>query len=131
MNEATLVLLKPDAVKRRMIGQIIQRIEEQGWRIMKIRMIWFTPAQLEELYQQHKSQPWFDDQIKFMHSQECVALEVQGENAVAGLRRLVGPTRVLDREPGTIRWWSNDHRENLAHCSDSPEAADRELRLLF
>ena len=127
--QTTCVIIKPDAVRRELSGKIISRIEYQGWHITKMEMLRLTTAQVCTLYRQHSDQPWFNAQITFMRSGHCIVMEVYGMDAINGIRRLVGST---DRSPGTIRGdWSNHVRENLVHCSDSPEAAKRELELFF
>lgn len=138
--ERTLVIIKPDAVRRELIGKIISRIERIGWTIEKMRMVWFGPNDssgasiqiLRDLYAQHAGQLWFEDQIKFMHSGPCIVLQVRGENVIYGMRRLAGATAVVERWTGTIRGdYSCSQRENLVHCSDSEASAEREINLLF
>jgi len=129
----TLVLLKPDAVRRGLIGEIIGRIERKaGWTISALELRTLDHDTLEQHYGEHKGKPFYEPLVEFMASGPVVALVVEGERVVEGLRALAGPTDPIAAAPGSIR---GDYgvivRENLIHASDSEESAERELKIFF
>lgn len=134
--ETTLVLLKPDAVRRRLIGQIIARIEAKGYEIEAIDMRTPTRLTLEAHYEEHQGKPFFEPLIEFMSSGPIVALQVSGERVIEGFRTLAGVTDPTIADPGTIRGdfgrdWGKPVVENLVHGSDSSLSAERELYIWF
>lgn len=130
--ERTLVLLKPDAVQRSLVGPILARFEAKGLRIVGLKMRRFPRPLIERHYEAHKARPFFGALVDFMTSGPVVALVLEGANAIEVTRRLMGTTNAAEAQPGTIR---GDHAlsrsNNLVHGSDSPEAARKELALFF
>lgn len=133
MSERTLVLLKPDAVRRGLIGEIIGRIERKaGWNISAMELRSLDQATLEQHYGEHEGKPFYEPLIAFMSSGPVVALVVEGERVVEGVRQLAGPTDPIAAAPGSIRGdFGVIVRENLVHASDSAESAERELKIFF
>ncbi|MEU6080820.1 nucleoside-diphosphate kinase [Streptomyces sp. NPDC047108] len=133
MSQRTLVLLKPDAVRRGLIGEIIGRIEKKAdWRISALEMRRLDRSLLEQHYGEHVGKPFYEPLVEFMSSGPVVALVVEGERVIEGLRTLSGPTDPIAAAPGSIRGdFGTIVRENLIHASDSAESAERELKLFF
>ncbi|MFK0212842.1 nucleoside-diphosphate kinase [Streptomyces sp. NPDC090298] len=133
MSQRSLVLLKPDAVRRGLIGEIIGRIERKaGWTIAALELRELDQATLEQHYGEHKGKPFYEPLMGFMQSGPVVALVVDGERVIEGLRTLAGPTDPIAAAPGSIRGdFGTIVRENLIHASDSEESAARELKIFF
>ncbi|ARQ70678.1 nucleoside-diphosphate kinase [Streptomyces marincola] len=133
MSQRTLVLLKPDAVARGLIGEIVGRVERKaGWRIVAMELRTLDRATLETHYAEHVGRPFYEPLLDFMASGPSVALVVEGERVIEGLRALAGPTDPIAAAPGSIRGdFGTIVRENLIHASDSEESADRELKIFF
>ncbi|MFF9910389.1 nucleoside-diphosphate kinase [Streptomyces sp. NPDC013457] len=133
MSQRTLVLLKPDAVRRGLIGEIIGRIERKaGWTIPALELRELSQETLEQHYAEHKGKPFYEPLMGFMQSGPVVALVVEGERVVEGLRTLAGPTDPIAAAPGSIRGdFGTIVRENLIHASDSEESAIREMKIFF
>ncbi|GGZ74837.1 nucleoside diphosphate kinase [Streptomyces subrutilus] len=133
MTQRTLVLLKPDAVRRGLIGEIIGRIERKaGWTIPALELRTLEQDTLEAHYGEHKGKPFYEPLMGFMAGGPVVALVVEGERAIEGVRQLAGPTDPIAAAPGSIRGdFGSIVRENLIHASDSEESAARELKLFF
>ena len=130
--ERTLVLLKPDAVQRGLIGALLARFEAKGLKIVGLKMRQFPTALIQKHYEAHKERPFFGSLVGFMTSGPVVALVLEGKNAIDVTRRLMGKTNAAEAEPGTIRGdWALSRSNNLVHGSDSPEAAKKELALFF
>ena len=128
----TLVLLKPDAVQRGLVGEIVSRLEARGLKIVAMKMIQVSREIALRLYEEHQGKPFYDGLVGFITSGPIVAMAVEAESAVQLVRRTMGATSPLDSEPGTIRGDLAVHvGRNLIHGSDSPESADRELALFF
>ncbi len=131
-REKTLVLLKPDAVKRKLMGKIIQRIEEKNFDITAMKLINVSRAMAEEHYGEHKGKPFFGELIGFITAGPAVAMIVEGPKAVSTLRAMMGKTNPFEAAPGTIRGdFGLDLTANLIHGSDSPESAAREIKRFF
>ncbi len=132
MSERTLVLIKPDAVRRGLIGAILARFEHKGLAIERLELRTLTRETAETHYGEHRDKPFYSDLVDFITSGPLVAMVVAGEGAVAHVRTLMGATNPADAAPGTIR---GDHAtaitENLVHGSDSPDSAAREIALFF
>jgi nucleoside-diphosphate kinase len=130
--ESTLLIVKPDAVRRGLIGEVLRRVEAKGLRLAELRMITIERVTAEEHYGEHREKPFFDELVEFIGSGPVVVARVEGERAVPVLRSLIGSTDPALAPPGTIR---GDYgliiTENLVHGSDSNESADRELKLFF
>jgi nucleoside-diphosphate kinase len=131
-EEETLVIVKPDAVRRGLIGEILGRIERKGLRIEEMRLTRIDRDLAERHYAEHREKDFFGELVDFITTGEVVVARVAGEKAVSVVRLLMGPTDPAAAPPGTIR---GDHgtviTENLVHGSDSPESAKRELDLFF
>jgi nucleoside-diphosphate kinase len=133
MTERTLVLLKPDAVRRGLIGEIIGRIEAKAeWKITALELRQLDRGTLEQHYADHVGKPFYEPLIEFMVSGPVVVLVVDGERVIEGVRRLAGPTDPIAAQPGSIRGdFGTIVRENLIHASDSEESAIREMKIFF
>ena len=130
--ETTLVLLKPDCVQRRLMGEIIGRFERKGLNIVGMRMLHVTPELSREHYAEHVEKPFYKNLEAFITSSPIVALAVEGLEAIRVVRDMLGATNGLKAAPGTIRGdYSSSRQMNLVHASDSPESATRELALYF
>ena len=136
MSEMTLVLLKPDAVERNLIGNIIARCEAKGYRVSELKLLKATKAQLAEHYAEHEGKPFYEPLVEFMLSGPIVAVKLEGHRVIEGFRSLAGATDPTVAAPGTIRGdlgrdWGLKVQQNLVHGSDSPESAKRELSIWF
>jgi nucleoside-diphosphate kinase len=130
--ESTLLIVKPDAVRRGLIGEVLRRVEAKGLRVAEMRMTTIDRATADEHYGEHREKPFFDELVGFIGSGPVVVARVEGERAVPVLRSLLGPTDPALAPPGTIRGdFGLIITENLVHGSDSPESAERELKLFF
>ena len=130
--QRTLVLLKPDAVARRLVGRILARFEEKGLWIVGVKHLTMTTELADRHYAEHKEKPFFKDLCGFMTSSPLVAVVLEGPDAIVLVRKMVGATKVLDADPGTIRGdFALSTQQNLIHASDSPESAEREIAIWF
>jgi nucleoside-diphosphate kinase len=130
--EETLVLVKGDGVRRRLIGEIIGRIENKGLDIEALRLMDVSRELAEKHYAEHREKPFFGELVEFITSSPVVALRVRGQGAIKAMRNLMGSTNPADAAPGTIRGdLALSMPDNLVHGSDSPESAARELKLFF
>jgi len=134
--ERTLVLIKPDGVKRALIGEILQRIEAKGYAISALEMRTANGETLKTHYEEHVGKPFFDPLVNFMSSGPLVAAVVEGQRVIESFRTLAGATDPVSAAPGTIRGdlardWGFDVVHNLVHGSDSVESAEREIALWF
>jgi nucleoside-diphosphate kinase len=131
--EQTLILVKPDGVRRKLIGEVISRIEAKNFSIREMKMMTASRELAEEHYGEHKGKPFFEGLVKFITSGPIVAMRVEGENVVAGMRKMMGKTDPADASPGTIRGdLALTIDENVVHGSDEePGSAERELSLFF
>ena len=131
-TETTLVLLKPDAVRRGLIAELIGRFERRGFRIRGLKQLVLERSVAEEHYAEHAARPFFGELVEFITSGPLVALALEGPSAIATVRTMMGATNPLDSAPGTIRGdYALVLSENIVHGSDSPESAARELPLYF
>lgn len=133
MTQRTLVLLKPDAVRRGLTGEIISRIERKaGWRITALELRTLDTETLEQHYSEHKGKPFYEPLVEFMSSGPSAVMVVEGERVIEGIRALAGPTDPIAAPPGSVRGdFGTIVRENLIHASDSEESAQRELKIFF
>jgi nucleoside-diphosphate kinase len=132
MTERTLILIKPDAVQRALVGQLIERYEDRGLRLVGLKMVHVDRVLAERHYAIHRARPFFAGLVDFIVSAPLVALAVEGPNAIAVCRAINGATRPQEAAPGSIRGdFALETGQNLVHASDSPEAAADELRLWF
>jgi nucleoside-diphosphate kinase len=130
--EQTLVLVKGDGVRRRLIGEIVRRIEAKGLDIQTLQLMDVSRELAEEHYAEHREKPFFEELVEFITSTPVVAMRVQGEGAIKVMRNLMGATNPAEAAPGTIRGdLALSLPDNLVHGSDSPESAERELGLFF
>lgn len=130
--EKTVVLLKPDAVQRALIGELIARFERKGLKIVALKMVWLTDAILDEHYAHHKEKPFFGELKKFMISAPVVALILEGKGAISLVRRMVGATNGRDADLGSVRAdYSMSTSANIIHVSDSEETAVEEIERFF
>ena len=131
-TQRTLVLVKPDGVRRGLAGEVISRLEQKGLTLLAMELRTLDRATAEEHYGEHRERPFFGDLVDFITGGPLVALVVEGPNAVAGTRRLMGVTNPVEATPGSIRGdYALEIGENLVHGSDSPESAAREIGLFF
>ncbi|MGN6380599.1 MAG: nucleoside-diphosphate kinase [Gaiellales bacterium] len=130
--ERTFFMVKPDAVSRRLVGEIVTRLERRGLTIRGMKLIQVTPQLAGEHYAEHQGKPVYDGLVEFITSGPSVAMVVEGPAAVSTVRTMMGATNPLDSAPGTIR---GDHAleigENVVHGSDSPDSAAREIAIYF
>ena len=134
--EHTLILVKPDGVRRGLVGEVISRIESKGYQITDLKLMNPTRALLEEHYAEHKGKPFFEPLVEFMLSGPIVAMIAEGQRVIEGFRSLAGVTDPTVAAPGTIRGdLARDQGtkvvQNLVHGSDSPESANREIAIFF
>lgn len=131
-RESTLLVIKPDGVRRSLIGEVLRRVEEAGLRIDELRMETIDRATAEEQYGEHRDRPFFAELVEFITGGPVVVAKVTGDNAISVWRDLMGPTDPADAPAGTIRGdFASVITENVVHGSDSPESAARELKLFF
>jgi nucleoside-diphosphate kinase len=130
--QQTLIIVKPDGVRRRLIGEVIGRIEAKGYDIKEMKLFQIDEALAKEHYAEHTEKPFFSDLVNFITSGPVVAMIVEGEDAVRGMRQIMGATNPLDAVPGSVRGdFATAITENIVHGSDSPESAWREVDLFF
>jgi nucleoside-diphosphate kinase len=131
-TETTLVLLKPDAVRRGLVAELIGRFERRGFRIRGLKQLVLARSVAEEHYAEHSERPFFGELVAFITSGPLVALALEGESAISTVRTMMGETHPTKSAPGTIRGdLALELAENVVHGSDSPESAERELALFF
>ena len=130
--ERTFSIVKPDAVAGNNIGKIYQRFEDAGLTIVASRMLHMTQQQAEGFYAVHKERPFYNDLVKFMTSGPVMVQVLEGENAIARNREVMGATNPADADPGTIRAdFASNVEENAVHGSDAPETATEEIAFFF
>jgi len=130
--ERTLAILKPDCVRKNLIGKVIKRIESEGFKIVALKMVKLNSNTAGEFYAVHKDRPFFYDLVSFMTSGPCVPIVLQKENAIADFRKLIGNTDPTKAEEGTIRKMYADSKEqNIVHGSDAPDTAKFEISHFF
>jgi nucleoside-diphosphate kinase len=134
--ERTLVLVKPDGVRRGLTGEVIRRIEAKGYALVRLELRAATPELLARHYAEHEGKPFYEALVAFMLSGPVVAMIVEGERVIEGFRSLAGATDPTAAAPGTIRGdlgrdWGLAVQQNLVHGSDAPESAAREIGIWF
>lgn len=130
--ERSLILFKPDAVQRRLCGQLLTRIENKGLNIVGLKLMWITPELARQHYAEHVNKPFYPHLEQFITAGPVVALVVEGPGAISVMRTLMGPTNGREAPPGTIRGdFGHSRQMNLIHGSDGPEAAAREIAIYF
>jgi nucleoside-diphosphate kinase len=131
-EQSTLLIVKPDALRRGLIGEVIGRIEREGLRVVAIRMTTIDRELAERHYAEHREKPFFGELVDFITSGPVVVAKLTGDDAIARLRTLMGATDPAKAAKGTIRGdLASEITQNLVHGSDSPESAARELALFF
>ncbi len=135
-SEKTLILIKPDGVRRGLVGEVISRVEEKGYSITALRMLHADRALLEKHYAEHNGKPFYEPLLEFMTSGPIVAMIAEGNRVIEGFRSLAGATDPTVAAPGTIRGdLARDQGskvvQNIVHGSDSPESAAREIAIFF
>ncbi len=132
MTEQSLFIVKPDAVARNLVGEVISRFERKGFKILKLKMFTFTKEQAENFYGVHKDKPFFGELVSFITSGPVVAAIIEGNNAVATTRIMIGATKSFEAAPGSIRGdFGLGFSENIIHASDSLESFEHESRVAF
>ena len=132
MTEKSLFIVKPDAVARNLVGEVISRFEKKSFKIVKLKMFTFTKEQAEEFYSVHKDKPFFGELVSFITSGRVVAAVIEGNNAVATTRKMIGTTKSFEAEPGSIRGdFGLGFTDNIIHASDSAESFEHEERVAF
>ncbi|MFZ1082596.1 MAG: nucleoside-diphosphate kinase [Candidatus Kryptoniota bacterium] len=128
----TLAILKPDCVRRNLIGEVIARMQKVNFRIAGMKMVRLTKETAEEFYAVHRQRPFYNDLVQFMTSGACVPMVLEKENAFEEFRKFIGATDPKEAAPGTIRRdFAENKQENIVHGSDSPENAEREISFFF
>lgn len=132
IKEKSLVIIKPDALQRGLIGEIIKRFERKGLKIIGLKMMRLDEALLREHYVHHKDKPFFKDLAKFMSSSPVVVMCLEGLNVISAVRMVCGVTKSSEAEPGSIRGdLAMSTACNVVHASDSPETAEKEVQRFF
>ena len=132
LAEQTLIIIKPDAVKRDLVGEILSRFEKREFSISKLKMFNFTTEMAEQFYSVHSSKPFFGELVSFITSGRVAAAIIEGENVINMTREIIGKTNPKEANPGTIRGdFGNGILENSIHASDSRESFDKEVNVVF
>ncbi len=132
MSEQSLFIVKPDGVERKLVGQILSRFENKGFKIVKLRMFTFTKEMAEEFYSDHKSKPFFGELVSFITSGRVVAVVIEGNNAIATTRLMIGSTKSFEASPGSIRGdFGLGFTDNIIHASDSKQSFEKEAAVVF
>lgn len=130
--EQTLVLVKPDGVSRGLIGEVVGRIERKGYQVRALQLLTLDRATAEAHYAEHAGKEFFVELVDFITSGPLVAMCVEGQEAIDGMRQLMGATNPFEAAPGSIRgMYATDISRNIVHGSDGPDSAQRELELFF
>ena len=132
MVERTLSIIKPDGVKRRLIGEVIKRFEQAQIRIVAMKMVSLSQEQAKSFYAVHKERPFYESLTQFMSSGPIVVMVLEGDDVIQQNRNLMGATNFKDAAPGTIRHdFARDIEKNIVHGSDSPQSAVSEISFFF
>jgi len=131
-TESTLLIVKPDGVRRGLVGEVLRRVEAKGLAIESMRLMTIDRTTAEKHYGEHVDRPFFGELVDFITSGPVVVAKITGEQAITAWRTLIGPTDPIEAAPGSIRGdFATVIGENIAHGSDSPASAERELGLFF
>jgi nucleoside-diphosphate kinase len=135
-SQQTLILVKPDGVKRGLVGEVIARVERKGYKVSNLKMLTADRSLLAKHYAEHEGKPFYEPLMEFMMSGPIVAMVAEGERVIEGFRKLAGTTDPTTAEPGTIRGdlardMGTKVVQNIVHGSDSPESAQREINIFF
>lgn len=132
MSEQTLIVIKPDAVERKLTGTILSRFENKGFLVKELKSYIFTKEKAEEFYSAHQNKPFFNELVAFISSSTVVACILVGENAINVVRQMIGSTRSFEAQPGTIRGdYGLGITNNIIHASDSYESFIKESKVIF
>ena len=132
MAEQTLFIIKPDAVSRGLIGEVVSRFEKKGFSIIKLKMMTFTKEKAEQFYSDHKEKPFFGELVSFITSGRVVVAVIEGNNAIATTRIMIGSTKSFEAAPGSIRGdFGLGLTDNIVHASDSIESFEKEVKVVF
>jgi len=130
--ERTLLIIKPDAIQRRLVGRIVTRFEEKGFQIVALKLAQIPEAVIRRHYAAHEGKPFYGPLVRYMSAQPVLLMVARARGAIAIARKMMGATFGANAEPGTIRGdFAVSNRFNLIHGSDSPEAAEKEIALFF
>jgi nucleoside-diphosphate kinase len=130
--ESTLLIVKPDGVRRGLVGEVLRRVENKGLQIEEMKLFTIPREMAEEHYGEHRERPFFGELVEFITGGPVVVAKITGEDAITCWRTLMGPTNPVEAPPGSIRGdFATVIGENIAHGSDSPASAERELKLFF
>lgn len=131
-NQQTFIMVKPDGVRRKLVGEVLRRIEAKGYELREMKLFTMDETLAKKHYAEHVERPFFSELVSFITSGPVVAMVVEGPDAVAGMRQLMGATNPLEATPGSIRGdLATIIGENIVHGSDSTESAEREVNLFF
>jgi nucleoside-diphosphate kinase len=135
-SQQTLILVKPDGVKRGLVGEVIARVERKGYKVSNLKMLNADRALLSKHYAEHEGKPFYEPLLEFMMSGPIVAMVAEGERVIEGFRKLAGTTDPTTADPGTIRGdlardMGTKVVQNIVHGSDSTESAEREIKIFF
>ncbi len=132
MAEQTLIVLKPDSVKRNLVGEILRRFEEKGFVIKKLKMFTISRSEAEQFYSIHREKPFFNELVSFIISGQIVAAVIEGSDAVNKVRAIIGATKPSEAAPGTVRRdFGTSLTQNAIHASDSVESFIKESKVIF
>ena len=132
LAEQTLIIIKPDAVKRNLVEEVLSRFKKKGFSISKLKTFNFTVEMAEQFYSAHSSKPFFDELVSFITSGKVTAAIIEGDNAINMTREIIGKTNPKEASPGTIRGdFGISITENSIHASDSRESFDKEVNVIF
>ena len=132
IEERTFIAVKPDGVKRGLVGEIIKRFEQKGFKLIGLKMLDVTPEMAEKHYGEHKGKPFYERLIEYIHSGPIVAMVWEGYDVIHGSRMIMGATKPNEAQAGTIRAdFALVKEYNVVHGSDSPESAEREIAIYF
>ena len=132
MIQKSFVMMKPDAVPRRLMGKILSRFEEKGLQIVAVKLMQIDEELAKTHYGEHAEKPFFPGLVEYITSSPALAMVIEGEEAITTIRKLVGATNPLEADLGTIRGdYGMDTGRNIIHASDSPASAEREIGLFF
>ncbi len=131
-TERTYAMVKPDGVKRGLVGEVVKRLEQKGFSIIGMKLMQISQETAQTHYGEHEGKPFFEDLVSFITSGPVVAMVVEGENAIGEWRKMMGATNPKDAELGTIRGdYATTIDENVVHGSDAPATAEREIGIFF
>jgi len=132
LTEQSLFIIKPDAVSRKLIGEVVSRFEKKGFNIIKLKMLTFTKDMAEKFYSDHSAKPFFNELVSFITSGRVVVCVIEGNNAIATTRIMIGSTKSFEAAPGSIRGdFGLGLTDNIVHASDSTESFDKEVKVVF